>query len=106
MSVFAVVLDEPNPDVAARIQGQYPGPLQSFTSRTLWEPSVETQYFASLRCYGERLARLEARMDFLATKEEIQKIKVWVLSGVLGGIVAGMGLAAGLAVVVVRVLFS
>lgn len=56
--------------------------------------------------YGERLARLEARMDFLATKEEIQKIKVWVLSGVLGGIVAGMGLAAGLAVVVVRVLFS
>jgi len=56
--------------------------------------------------YGERLARLEARMGFLATKEEIQKIKVWVLSGVLGGIVAGMGLAAGLAVVVVRVFFS
>jgi len=56
--------------------------------------------------YGERLARLEARMDFLATKEEIQKIKVWVLSGVLGGIVGGMGVAAALAVVVVRVFFS
>jgi len=25
MSVFAVVLDEPNPEVAARIQDQYPG---------------------------------------------------------------------------------
>ena len=50
--------------------------------------------------YGERLAKLEGRMDYLATKEDIQKIKVWVLSGVLGGMVA----AATITVAVVKLL--
>ncbi len=36
--------------------------------------------------HGERLARIEARLEHMATKEDIQKIKVWVLSGILGGV--------------------
>ena len=38
--------------------------------------------------YGERLARIEEQMKNTATKEDIQKIKVWVLSGILGGMVS------------------
>lgn len=48
--------------------------------------------------YGERLATIEERVKHLATKEDIQKIKVWCLSGVLGG----MALAAGVALAVLR----
>ena len=33
-----------------------------------------------------RVAALETHMHYLATKEDIQKIKVWVLCGLLGGI--------------------
>lgn len=43
-----------------------------------------------------RLAALEARVEYLATKEDVQKIKVWVLSGVIAGILAGTMLAAAL----------
>ena len=32
----------------------------------------------------ERLARLETHMDYTATKEDIQKLKNWVLIGALG----------------------
>ena len=38
------------------------------------------------------IERIEARMEHVATKEDIQRLKVWVLGGVLG--------ALGLAVVV------
>ncbi len=52
-----------------------------------------------LRAVEDRLTRLEAKFEYLATREdveknkveieknrvEIQKVKVWVLSGVLGG---------------------
>ncbi len=40
-----------------------------------------------------RLAALETRIEYLATKEDIQKIKVWVLSGLLGGIAAAVSLS-------------
>lgn len=43
-----------------------------------------------------RLAALETRVEYLATKEDVQKIKVWVLSGVIAGILAGTMLAAAL----------
>ena len=43
-----------------------------------------------------RLARLETRIEYLATKEDIQKIKVWVLTGVIGAAVAGATLAVGI----------
>lgn len=39
---------------------------------------------ARLRAVEERLARLETRMDYMATKEDIQKLKIWVLGGALG----------------------
>lgn len=49
--------------------------------------------------HGERLARIEAKMEHVATKEDIQKLRVWVLGGVLAGLVfaalAALG-AAGL----------
>ena len=48
-----------------------------------------------------RLARLEARVEYLTTKEDIQKVKVWVLVGVLGG----MGIAATLAVGILKLFF-
>ena len=42
--------------------------------------------------FGERLARIEARMEHVATKEDIQRLRVWVLGGVLGALsVAVMG---------------
>lgn len=60
--------------------------------------------------FGERLARVEARMDalatkedlaeiktnqsHLATKEDIQKLKVWVLGGVLSGFFLAAAIAA------------
>ena len=48
----------------------------------------------------DRLARLEARFDtevkYLATKEDIQKVKVWILVGVLGGMIAAAGIAIGI----------
>lgn len=41
----------------------------------------------------ECLTRIETKLEYIATKEDIQKIKVWLLSGILGG----MGMAAVLA---------
>lgn len=61
--------------------------------------------------YGERLARLETRMDYLATKEDVTKIevgvtqnieiavekmKVWILSGVLGAVVVATSIAVAI----------
>ena len=52
--------------------------------------------------YGERLARLEAEVDNIklnmATKTDIANMKVWILSGVLGG----MGIAALVTVGILR----
>ena len=49
-----------------------------------------------------RLERIETKLDtqlgHLATKNDVTKVKVWVLSGVLGG----MAVAAGIAVAVAR----
>ncbi len=35
----------------------------------------------------ERLVRLETRIEYIATKEDIQKLKVWVLGGVIAAII-------------------
>lgn len=35
-----------------------------------------------------RLSALETRIEYLATKEDIQKLKVWALAGVLGAVIA------------------
>lgn len=41
----------------------------------------------------ERLAILEERVQHLASKEDIQIIKIWVLSGVIGAAVAAIPVA-------------
>lgn len=56
---------------------------------------------ARLRAVEDRLTRLETRMDYMATKEDIQKLKIWVLIGVLSSIVA----AIPIALLVVKVFF-
>ena len=38
--------------------------------------------------YGERLAAIEAHLHHMATKEDIQRVKVWFLGGVVGGMVS------------------
>ncbi len=45
-----------------------------------------------------RVSALEARLDYLATREDIQKLKTWVLGGVLG--------AAGIALTIVLAVFQ
>ncbi len=52
--------------------------------------------------YGERLARIEARLEYFATKEDIQRIKVWILAGVLGG----MSITAMLVLGAAKLFFS
>lgn len=46
----------------------------------------------------QRVAAIEAHLQHLATKEDLQKLKVWMLSGVIGG----MGLAAAIATAIAR----
>lgn len=57
---------------------------------------------ARLRAVEDRLARLETRMEYMATKEDIQKLKIWVLGGVLSSVVA----AIPIALLVVKVYFG
>ena len=46
---------------------------------------------------GERVARVEASMQYLSTKEDLQKVKVWVLGGVIVGSVSAVVVIVGLA---------
>ena len=48
--------------------------------------------------FDRRLTRLETHFQYLATKEDLQKLKVWWLCG----IIAGMGLAATIALTFLR----
>ena len=41
-----------------------------------------------------RVSALEATLKHLATKEDIQKLRVWVLGGVIGAGVIALGIAA------------
>ncbi len=43
-----------------------------------------------------RLSKLEARMDYLATKSDVEQIKTWALKGALGGMVLAATLAIGI----------
>ena len=49
--------------------------------------------------FESRLTRLETHLQYLATKEDLQKLKVWWLVG----IITGMGLAAAIALAVLRI---
>jgi len=62
-----------------------------------------------LAAIESRLAAMETRLTVLetdskhyATKEDIQKLKVWVLGGVLGGMLSGLAIAAGLAITLLK----
>lgn len=45
---------------------------------------------ARLRAVEECLARLETRMENMATKEDLQKLKIWFLGGALGSVVVAV----------------
>ena len=49
---------------------------------------------------AEMRTKLDTELGHLATKDELTKVKVWVLSGVLGG----MAIAAGMALAAARIL--
>ena len=42
---------------------------------------------------GERIASIETELKHVATKNDITTLKVWILSGVLGGIGATIAIA-------------
>lgn len=52
--------------------------------------------------FGERLARIEAQMGHVATREDIQKVKVWFLVGVIAAIGVAVPAAIGVAFAAVR----
>ena len=52
--------------------------------------------------FGERLARIETQMEHVATREDIQKIKVWFLVGVIAAIGVAVPAAIGVAFAAVR----
>ncbi len=41
----------------------------------------------------ERVAKLEERTEHLATREDIQGVRVWILGGVIGGLIAAVPIA-------------
>ena len=45
--------------------------------------------------FGKRLARIEAKLEHAATREDIQKLRVWVLGGVLGAVGIAFVASAG-----------
>ena len=53
--------------------------------------------------FESRLTKLETHLQYLATKEDLQKLKVWWLCGIITGMVTGMGLAAAVALAVLRI---
>ena len=52
--------------------------------------------------FEKRLTSLETHFQYLATKEDLQKMKVWWLCG----IIAGMALAATIALTFLRIFSS
>lgn len=48
----------------------------------------------------ERIARIEAKMEHVAMKEDVLNLKIWILSSVIAGMLA----AAGLTFTIIRVI--
>ncbi len=53
-----------------------------------------------LTAIESRLTKIETQLQYTATKEDLQKLKVWVLGGLMGG----MTLAATAVVIVLRLM--
>ena len=58
---------------------------------------------ARLKAVEEAVVAIETELPYLATKEDLQKLKVWWLCGILAGMVAAAGIAATIASVVIRI---
>ncbi|MCY4385993.1 MAG: hypothetical protein OXC18_02700 [Desulfurellaceae bacterium] len=56
-----------------------------------------------LRDVEASIVAIETQLPHLATKEDLQKLKVWWLCGILAGMVAAAGIAASIASVAVRI---
>lgn len=53
---------------------------------------------------SERLAAVEAILPHLATKADLQSVKVWVLSAVLGAVVSAIAAVATMFIALSRIL--
>ena len=42
---------------------------------------------------GDRVTALETHLQYLAKKEDIKDLKIWILAGVVGGMALAVGLA-------------
>ena len=58
------------------------------------EPRIT--YLATKKDVERINVQLKTRSEYLATKEDIQKIKVWVLGGVLGAMAVGGSVVFGI----------
>ena len=58
---------------------------------------------ARLRAVEDRLTQLETRREYMAAKEDLQNLKIWVLGGVLGSIVAAIFAVVSIVLLVIRV---
>ena len=55
-----------------------------------------------LRAVEERLVRLETRMCYMVTKEDLKDLKIWILGSALGSVVA----AVPIALLMIKVFFE
>ena len=46
---------------------------------------------------GQRLARVENQLEHVALKTDVLNLKLWILGGVIGGMAIAAGLALGIA---------
>ncbi len=58
---------------------------------------------ARLKAVEEAVVAIETELPHLATKEDIQKLKVWWLGGILAGMAAAAAIAAAIAAAAVRI---
>lgn len=59
------------------------------------EASASVSESSNGRDVEKRLSALETHFKYLATKEDIQKIKVWCLTGVIIGMISAATLTIG-----------
>ena len=59
------------------------------------EASASVSESSNGRDVEKRLSALETHLKYLATKEEIQKLKVWCLKGVVIGTITAVTLTIG-----------
>ena len=55
-----------------------------------------------LRVLEIEVAKITAKIDHVATREDVLNLKLWILGGVIGSI----ALASGLVIAIIRIFFS